>query len=447
MAEPASEHAELLRELERRGIEMVAVTIVDNAGITRAKSIPARMVPRAALAGVGSPRVLGVFTGNDAIAPAGDLSLPVGDLRLVPDVDAIAGAFEGWGFAPADQHDLEGNGWALCPRSFLRRTVALAKARGVELLMAFELEWYAERAEGTPAHTGPAYGLVPLADTGPYLVHVARLLEEHGIDPEQLHAEYSPGQFEVSLPARDPLRAADDCILARHVIRCAAHRSGLRASFSPLTYSGMVGNGCHLHVSAWRDGTNLLAPDGASRPGGAGASFLAGIVDQLPALVGLGCASRLSYERIGPTRWTGAFQCWGIENREAPLRFIPGSRAVRPASANAELKPLDSSGNPYLVAGAVIAAGLRGMEASLSPPAPLAVDPATLSDEERKRRALAPLPGNPEQGAAALEGSAVLHEAFGDDLHRALVAVRQAEAATTQTLSGEELSAFYRWRY
>ena len=426
----------------------MALSFVDNAGIARAKAVPAEALPRALVAGVGSPRVLGVFTGNDAIAPAGELSLPVGDLRLVPDLDALAGGVDGWGWAPADQRDQEGEVWPLCPRALLRRTVDAAAARGFELRLAFELEWYAEDAAGVPVHDGPAYSAVALGDAGEHLAAVAARLALHGIAAQQVHAEYSPGQLEASLPATGPLQAADHCVLARHVIHGAARATGLRASFSPLTYPGMVGNGCHLHVSLWRGDANLLGPgeDGApSDP--SGRAFLAGMLRELPGLVALGCASPLSYHRLGPTRWTGAYRCWGVENREAPLRYIPGSRALRPGAANVELKPLDSSGNPYVVAAAAIAAGLDGIERGAELPPPVAVDPATLPAGERDRLELAPLPGDPEAAAAALEGSETMRRALGEELHGAVVAVRRAEAATTSELADDELSAYYRWRY
>jgi len=446
---PANTSSGLQEELARREIELVAVSFVDNAGITRAKCVPASRIAWAAEAGLGSPRVLGVFQGDDRIAPAGALAIPVGDLRLVPDLAALAGGVDGWGWAPGDQYDQEGQPWSLCARGFLKRMVEQARARALEIEMAFEIEWYAESADGEPVHGGPGYSLTAVADSGPYLAETSRRLAAQGVRIEQLHAEYSPGQLEVSLGREDPLGAADRCVLARHVIRSARAATGLRASFSPLAREGMVGNGCHLHFSLWRDGANLFGCDPADPLGVTpdGRSFLAGIVRELPALVCLGCASRVSFMRLGPTRWTGAFECWGVENRETPVRFVRGSRVARPGAANAELKPLDASANPYLVAGAVIAAGLSGLDDRAELPAEVTVDPATLTDGERERLGLEPLPGDLDEAAAALESSATLRAALGEELHGAILAVRRGEAETTRPLSDDELLAYYRWRY
>ena len=66
-----------------------------------------------------------------------------------------------------------------------------------------------------------------------------------------------------SLP-RDPLGAADDLVFVRTQMRFAARRHGLEVSFAPIVFPGEVGNGCHLHLSVWRDGAQ---PDAGRRPG------------------------------------------------------------------------------------------------------------------------------------------------------------------------------------
>lgn len=178
-----------------------------------------------------------------------------------------------------------------------------------------------------------------------------------------------------------------------------------------------------------------------------GRSFLAGVLEELPALVAVGCASPVSYLRIGPNRWTGAHRCWGVENREAPLRFILGTRVSRPTAANAELKLPDASGNAYLVLGAVIAAGLRGVEQAAELPDPLAENPSNLSPDELRARGIELLPATMDDAATALAGSEVLRDAMGDALHAAIVAVRRGESDTTRGLDEQQLYDRYRWRY
>ncbi len=431
------------RDLIQRGIELIAVSFIDNAGIARAKSIPASQAEAAARNGVGASTSFAVFQGDDGMATSTGTEA-VGDTRLVPDLRRVAGGIDGWGWAPADLHDQEGGPWAICSRTFLQRMVASLDAAGLSMRMAFEHEWYAERADGSPVHSTPAYGLAATAEAAAYLRAIVTRLAAFGVDLVQIHPEYSPGQVEVSVAAGDPLAAADDCVAARHAIRSAWATTGVRASFAPLVNAEALGNGCHLHFSLWRGGANLMGA--ADEPPGfapEARAFVAGVVAELPALAGLAGACPLSYRRLAPNRWTGAFACWGEENREAPVRVIRGSRSARPAGANTEVKLLDPSANPYLAAGAVIAAGLAGIEQRLQLPEPVQIEPSRVAE----RLGLAPLPQSLTEGADALEASTVLAEALGGELHEAIVTVRRGEARSAASVDEPALLERYRWVY
>ncbi len=425
--------------------ELVAMTFVDAGGIARVKAVPAAGFAAAVRHGVGASTTFAVFRGDDLMAVSHGLEVPVGDLRLMPDAASLAGPVDGWSWCAADQHDQDGAPLATCARTFLARMAERAARAGLALRMAFETEWHAEReATAAPIHAGPAYGLAALADAGAYLRAVVARLGAFGIRVVQVHPEYSPGQLELSVEPAGPVPAADRVVLVHHAIRTAREETGVRASFAPLVHPDLLGNGCHLHFSVWRGDDNLLDPAAGD---GAGRAFLAGVLAELPALVALGCASPLSYQRLAPSRWTGAYACWGFENREAPLRVIEGSRSARPAGANAELKTADASGNPYLLAGGLIAAGMAGIAADAALPEPVAVDPATLPDDERARRGIVRLPADPVAAAEALERSAVMRDALGQVLCDVIAAVRRSEAADAAELSDDQLRARYRWRY
>lgn len=47
---------------------------------------------------------------------------------------------------------------------------------------------------------------------------------------------------------------------------------------------------------------------------------MAGILEHLPELQTILTPSVTSFDRIQPQCWAGAYQCWGIDNREAALR-------------------------------------------------------------------------------------------------------------------------------
>jgi glutamine synthetase len=143
-----------------------------------------------------------------------------------------------------------------------------------------------------------------------------------------------------------------------------------------------------------------------------------------------------SFKRIRPRFWSGAFTCWGYGNREAAVR-VPQPPAGRPIT-HIELKTVDPSCNPYLALGAVIAAGLDGLEKGLDPGEPVQVDPADLPEAERAARGIQPLPTSLGEAIAALEQDEVLLQALGPELARSYLAVRRAEWEAMKDLPHEE---------
>src|SRR5947208_3922830 len=156
-----------------------------------------------------------------------------------------------------------------------------------------------------------------------YLDELVAALQEQEIGIEQYYSELGHGQHEISTPHRPALRAADEQLLTRETIRGVASRHGLVASLAPKPWPAAAGNGCHLHFSLWDHESGANRFYSAQEVDGLSAeahSFVAGVLEHLPALVGLTAPSFNSYRRIVPQYWAGAFTCWGFDNREAPLR-------------------------------------------------------------------------------------------------------------------------------
>jgi glutamine synthetase len=350
-----------------------------------------------------------------------------------------------------DKHTQEGEVYAGCQRTFAKRMDARAADMGLEIRMAFELEWFQASTDTEierPIHDGPAYGLPVLATISDYARDLIVALENEGVGVEQFHPEYAMGQLEISVPPADPVGAADTAVLVRQTIRGVAARHGMRASFSPVVIAGHVGNGGHVHFSLWRDGRNLFA--GGTGPYGMtdeGEAFAAGILAELPALVAIGSPSVPSYLRLIPQHWAGAFACWGRENREAAVRFVTGMVGIRDSAANTEVKCFDSSANPYLLAGTLLAAGLAGVEGKLRLPEEVTVDPGGLSEEERDRLGIRRLPESLGEALGNLEKSDVLRDAMGPMLFGPFTAVRRAEIEAFAGKEPEEIVAAHRWRY
>jgi glutamine synthetase len=445
---------ELTERLPTQGVRAVAMTVVDNGGITRVKTVPVSLFERTVRFGVGLTPVFEVAMVNDHFTESPEIQGPAGDLRLLPDPSAlkILAAQPGWAWAPADKYTQEGEVWACCQRSFTRRMAERASAMGLELRIGCELEWFYGREEddGTvvPIHHGPGYSMGVLAEISDLARDLVVAFEEEGLGVDQFHPEYALGQIEISLPPHDPVGAADTNVLARSTIRAVGLRHGWRTSFSPVVIPGNVGNGGHLHMSLWQDGANLFA--GGSGPQGmteVAESFAAGVLAELPALCAVGAPSVASYLRLVPSHWAGVYACWGRENREAALRFVTGMVGSRENAANLEVKCFDLGANPYLAVGAVIAAGLDGVERKLSLPAEFPDDPASHSEDELEGLGVRRLPTTLEEAVSSFERSEVLAEAMGPTLFHSFAAVRKAESEAFAGKEPEEIAAAHRWRY
>ncbi|MGH3341540.1 MAG: glutamine synthetase [Carbonactinosporaceae bacterium] len=436
------------------GVSGVALTFVDNTGATRVKTVPVSRLAHAAAWGVGMSPVFDVFLVDDTMTTSSEIGGPGGDLRLHPDLSRLTPlrAQPGWAWAPADRYTQDGEVHVACQRSFARRMVRQAAVAGVEARMGFEVEWMVGRQAGdgdfVPACAGPAYGMARLVEGSDYCRDLYEALAAQGVAVEQLHPEYTPGQFEISTAPADPVEAADVNVLVRETVRAVSARHGLQVSFAPTVVAGAVGNGAHVHLSLWRDGSNLFA--GGNRRYGLtppGESALAGLLAELPALVAVSAPSVGSYLRLVPSRWAGAYRCWGRENREAALRLVTGPVGSESGAANVEVKCVDASANPYLVVGALLAVVVAGLGRRLRLPDEISGDPAVLGADELAARGVERLPERLDDALVHLAGSQVIREALGGALYEAFVAVRRAEIALFAGQSAEQVAAATRWRY
>ncbi|MEV6174075.1 glutamine synthetase family protein [Streptomyces sp. NPDC051954] len=437
-------------ELSGRGVHGIVLAYVDTAGIGRVKAVPTAKLASAAAWGVGMSPVFDTFLADDSIVSTDVLGSPDGDLRLYPDLDqlvALAGQ-PGWAWAPVDRITQDGERHPGCSRTFLRRIVADAAERhGVTFRAAIEIEWAVGRGptadgEFVPAVSGPAYGAARQVELSDYTADLLAACAAQGVDVEQVHPEYAAGQFEISVGALDPVAAADRSVLVRQTVRAVAQRHGLVVSFAPAVFAQGVGNGGHIHLSAWRDGANLHS-GGAGRYGmtAEAESFAAGILARLPALTAVTAPSPASRLRLRPSQWAGVFTTWGHETREAAVRVVTGTAGLRDQAANLEVKPVDLAANPYLALGCVIAAGLDGVTSSAPLPEEITGDPARLGEAVHR------LPTSLAESVEEFRKDEQLRAALGPVLADAVTAVRLGEIAAVAGLDDERIAAAYRWKY
>ncbi|GLI01775.1 type I glutamate--ammonia ligase [Phytohabitans aurantiacus] len=396
-------------------------------------------------------RGVGWVPANAALTCFGPIAEPnafgsVGDLRLMPDPATAVEIPEPPGVVLylADQTTTDGDPWAVCPRATLARILErLRRETGLTVLASFEHEF---TLAGTgPAGTHPASAMTfeRLRAAEPFGSDLVDLLERAGLEPENWLAEYGDAQYEVTLSPAGGLVAADRAVLLRELVRDLARRRGMSASFAPLTGPDATGNGVHVHLSL-RDELDRPVLYDPARPGrlsALGARFCAGVLKHAAALTAVTAASAVSFLRLRPHRWSAGGAFLGERNREALLRIGPTVEIAGADPArqfNIEYRAADATANPWLVLGALVAAGLRAITDGY-PEAPVYAGAA--SDAELA--GVPPLPASQPEALAALESDPVAAGWFDPLLLSTYLAVKRAELAALDGLKDADRCRSY----
>lgn len=421
--------AAAIAQLEAEGVDTVIGTVVNPAGLTLAKTVPIRRTNTFADPGLGASPTWHAFAiDQSGIAFTDDVSV-VGDQRLRIDLSALRIIGDGLAWSPAGFFHQDGTPVPVCSRGTLGQIEAALEDAGIKAAVGHEIEFLLVDPEGgrLPAALWAQYGLAGVLEHEAFVRDVLAGAAVAGVVIEQFHPEYGPNQFELSLAPQPPVTAADQLVLMRIVIGRAARRHGMRISLSPTPFAGSVGSGAHQHFS-------LVTPEGplfsgGTGPGGmttAGQAAVAGVLRGLPQAQGILAGSIVSGLRMRPGNWAGAYACWGIENREAAVRFIEGGPA-NPHGANVEVKIVDPSANPYLASAAILALALDGITGEAALPVETTVDPAQLSEADRADAGTRLLPDDQMHAIAALNDSALMRKLLGDPVVDMVTAVRRME--------------------
>jgi len=437
----------VLTRAQSRGLQLVRFLYADHGGIIRGKAAATEFLASRIDSGIGHTVAMMAMTMLDTLQPVDGMG-PVGEVRIKPDPATFVELpyAPGAGAMLADLVRPDGEPWAACARTFLKQAIAALAEAGYAMSAAFEPEFTLGRREADPD-----YGvdrLVPVDDslcysvTGfhqshDYAMELVRALNAQGLLVEHYYPELGAGQHEVSIRHAPALRAADNHVLYRETVRGVAFRRGLWASLAPKPIADQAGNGTHLHASLTdltadgSPGSVQVFADPADRYGlsETGYHFIGGVLAHLPALVALTCGSVNSYRRLQPQFWSSAYTVYGMENREAAIRICAPLRGDAASSVNLELKPSDSSANPYLALGGFIHAGLDGIRNRLDPGEAVNVDPATLSESEREAAGARRLPQSLTEALEALAADDLLLSALGPLRSAGYLAVKRAEAA------------------
>lgn len=405
------------------------------SGQMRGKAFPAADFPARAVDGVGMPPaniMLSAF-GPIQASPFGT----AGELALIPDVTTLVSvAAEGpapLSFCMGDLREAGGTAWACCPRDFCRRAViGLQQEAGVTLRAAFEQEFFCMGLAGPGS-----FQLESHRRSGALGESLFGMLRAAGVVPDSFVAEYAPGQFEITVAPAFGLRAADEAVITREVVRAVAGGLGHVATFAPVLSPEGAGSGTHIHISlALPDGTPALFD--AARPmelSATGESFVAGMAAHLAAICALTSPSVASYFRLRPGKWAPIAANVAQNDRGAAIRLCSsGSRdaRVRAAKFNVEFRVGDACASPYIALGAVLHAGLAGIKAGLCL-ADLGPPPA--------------LPASLAEALDALAASDAVRGWMGPPMHDAYLMLKRAEIASLAGVPEADICTRYAAAY
>lgn len=341
-----------------------------------------------------------------------------------------------------------------CPRSRLKHLSGLMiQETGYYPLIGFEIEVVfmkrVKNADGSVAeyqlvNKDHSFGSLTIEDEQHMIMieDIARSLLAAGIKIEQFHAEAAPGQWEFVLPPGRPVEAVDTLIKARGIISRVAEKYQLRATLFPRPSESHAGNGAHVHISCNLDESSPVHSQTEKKQHEMQESFLAGILDHLPAILAFTLPQQESYARVQSGIWSGGeYAAWGWENKEIPLRRIEDNHF--------ELKLMDGFANPYLALCALLAAGISGMKRGTrlsAGPCPKGAD--LLTPEEREKLGIRTLlPKSLSESLDVLISDTVICESIGQAIIEPYIAIKRGEIEQVKTWTEVERKNYLISRY
>ena len=283
------------------------------------------------------------------------------------------------------------------PRAIAQRAVSHMRSSGIadEAWMAPEFEFHVfDRAEvrNDPYHTivsiessevetrgqTPAiapqcgYLRVPPAERLHDLrSEVALTLESMSIPVRYHHHEVgAAGQCEIEVDLAPLLRAADQTMIIKYVIKNIARRHDKLATFMPKPLYGEPGNGMHVHQRLEKSGRPLFYDEREKNYANLSETalyYIGGLLSHGRALTGLTNPSTNSFKRLVEGYEAPVNLFFSLANRSAAIR-VP-RYAVTPAQKRIEYRPPDFTGNIYTTLAAMLMAGLDGIERQIDPAA------------------------------------------------------------------------------
>lgn len=369
-----------------RGVDML---IPDMCGILRGKRIGVEAIDKLHEGGVALPGSTYMLDATGQNCETIDYGTRDGD----PDYSClgVSGTLKPvpWAHKPtaqviASMLTQEGEPYFADPRFILARAAQPLADMGLTPVTAIELEFYlmdakldeagrprtaAAPVSGQPQTTTQVYGIEELYEFEDFLTDVEDACVAQDVPADTATAEYGPGQYEINLHhVDDPIKACDDAILLKRIIKGVARRHGMTATFMAKPFTDRAGCGMHIHLSLLdKNGKNIFAGPMDEEIGLPAAKALkyaiGGLAKTTKDSMAVFAPNANSYRRFQANSYAPINTAWGVDNRTVSLR-IPRADA---SGMRVEHRIAGADANPYLTMACVLAGVHQGLTKKIEP--------------------------------------------------------------------------------
>jgi glutamine synthetase len=417
--------AQILGRTEREKIKFMRLQFTDILGTIKNVEIPDRQFEEALDGKI-------MFDGSSI---EGFVRIEESDMYLKPDLSTFrvfpwaAPTGENVARMICDIYTPDGAPFAGCPRTALKKVIALAASKGYQMKAGPEAEFFLFQTKNgeptTESHDAAGYfDLSPVDQGEDVRREIVLALEAMGFHVEAAHHEVAPGQHEIDFRYDDVLTTADNVSTFRFVVKNVAIRNGLHATFMPKPVYGINGSGMHTHMSLFTSNANIFFDQKAPMQLSATClHYIGGILRHAKGFCAITNPLVNSYKRLVPGYEAPTNIAWSEKNR-SPLVRVPAARGV---ATRIELRMPDPSCNPYLALAVMLRSGIDGIDKKTDPGPPVNKNIFEMSHRERRHLRIDELPGNLSEALDELEKDNLVRETLGDHLFEHFLTAKREE--------------------
>ena len=317
------------------------------------------------------------------------------------------------------------------PRVILSKLIDKAKSSGYVMMGGVEPEFMLISKDGQSISDSkdiagkPCYDQQSLMRRYDVISEICDSMINLGWGTYQNDHEDANGQFEMNWDYSDLMTTADRQAFFKFMVKSIAEKHELRATFMPKPFSHLTGNGCHMHISLWNTNKskNLFNDDkGELGLSSLGYNFLGGLIQNAIGMCAITNPTVNSYKRLNApvtnsgATWSPNTVTYGGNNRTHMIR-IPGPGRI-------EFRLADGAANPYLMAAAILASGLDGIENKIDPGKRLDID---MYNESEKAKNVKKLPLYLIDSIREFQKNKVLKSYLGDEFYNAYLKIKNIE--------------------